>query len=137
MKRPLTLLLAACTTGLAAVAIALPGVAAAYPEPGGPVPGTGTDPYACDGDAVRRSQAQTDPQVESYLSVHPNLGAELIRLHNLPQSQQSAEWQSYRRSHPQEASDYEDALQPIRDLHQLCDNNHQINRSSDQQIPGY
>ncbi|MFF3573971.1 hemophore-related protein [Nocardia jiangxiensis] len=138
MKHPFALILAAGTTGLAALAIALPGVAAAYPTPGGgSAPGIPTDPYACGGDAVRRAQAGADPQVLSYLSVHPDLEAELERLNKLPEGQRDADWQSYSRSHPQEAADYRDALAPIHDFHQLCDNNHQLNRPSDMGVPGY
>src|SRR5438132_12766945 len=102
MKRPLTLLLLAT----AAAGIAVSGVASAAPEPGGLVPGLPSDPYACDGDAIRRAQAQADPQILSYLSVHPDLESELVRIHGLPAARRSAEWQAYGRAHSDGAAGY-------------------------------
>ncbi|KZM71436.1 hemophore-related protein [Nocardia terpenica] len=106
MKRTVAALLAG-TAGLAALAIAVPGVASA-------------DTPQCNPQARAAVRAQIAPQVAAFLAGHPDLATELAKVRGLPEDQRRAEWQSYRQSHRQEIQDFRSVRQPMIDYRNAC-----------------
>ncbi|MBF6327283.1 heme-binding protein [Nocardia transvalensis] len=106
MKRTAAALLAA-SAGIAALAIAVPGIASA-------------DTPQCSPEARAQVRAQVAPQVASFLAAHPDLAAELAKVKGLPKGERRAEWQSYRRSHEQEIKDFRALRQPVIDYRKAC-----------------
>ncbi|NKY85933.1 hemophore-related protein [Nocardia veterana] len=109
MKRTVAALLAG-TAGVAALAIAVPGVASA-------------DAPQCSPQARAQVQAQTAPQVAAFLASHPDLAGELAKVKALPKDQRKAEWKSYRQGHQQELQDFRAVRQPVIDYHRSCHKN--------------
>ncbi|WP_227980223.1 hemophore-related protein [Nocardia spumae] len=106
MKRTVAALLAG-TAGIAALALAVPGVASA-------------DAPQCNPQARAQVQAQTAPQVASYLAAHPDLAAELAKVKGMPKDQRKAEMQAYRQGHQQELKDFRSVRQPMIDYRMSC-----------------
>lgn len=106
MKRTVAALLAG-TAGIAALAVAVPGVASA-------------DAPQCSPQARAQVQAQTAPQVAAFLASHPDLAAELAKVKGLPKEQRKAEMQAYRQGHQQELKDFREVRQPLIDYRKSC-----------------
>ncbi|RDI68590.1 hemophore-related protein [Nocardia pseudobrasiliensis] len=106
MKRTLaTLLTAAAAT--TALTFAVPTLAAADGPDCGPA-------------ARAQVRAQVAPQVAAFLAAHPDLAAELAKIHSLPKDQRKAERQTYRRDHAQELKDFRAVRQPLIDYRRAC-----------------
>ncbi len=106
MKRTVAALLAG-TAAVAALAVAVPGVASA-------------DTPQCNPQARAQVRAQTAPQVAAFLAGHPDLAGELAKVKTLPKDQRKAEMQSYRQGHQQELKDFRGVRQPMIDYRHAC-----------------
>ncbi|MBO0855728.1 MAG: hemophore-related protein [Nocardia sp.] len=106
MKRTVAALLTG-TAGIAALAIAVPGVASA-------------DAPQCDKQTRAQLHQQIKPQVDNYLNSHPDLKAEMGKLKGMPKDQRKAEMKNYRQGHQQEMQDLKNLRKPMRDHQQAC-----------------
>jgi hemophore-related protein len=106
MKRTVAALLAG-TASLAALAIAVPGVASA-------------DGPDCSPQARAAVVTQVRPQVQAYVAAHPDLAAEFVKVKALPKDQRKAEVNSYMQAHPDQANDLRSIRQPLRDFRAAC-----------------
>ncbi|MCX4096012.1 hemophore-related protein [Nocardia sp. alder85J] len=106
MKRIAAGLLAG-VAGLAAVVVAVPGIA-------------GADGPQCNPQARAQARTVARGQVEAYLAGHPDVAAEVTKVKGLPKEQRRAEWQAYRQANPQQAREFRAARQPIIDYRAAC-----------------
>ncbi|MBB5912443.1 hemophore-related protein [Nocardia transvalensis] len=106
MKRAVSVVLAGAA-GLAALAIAVPGVASA-------------DGPQCGPEARAAAREQARPQIQAFLDSHPDFKAEREKIKGLPKEQRKAERQAFAQAHPQEVQDFKAAAQPIIDYRHAC-----------------
>lgn len=106
MKRTIAAALAGAA-GIATIALAVPGVANA-------------DAPDCSPAARAAARADAKPKVQAYLAAHPDLKAELVKIHGLPKDQRKAERQSYKQAHPDEWQGMRDAASSLITFRQAC-----------------
>ncbi|MFI1911683.1 hemophore-related protein [Nocardia sp. NPDC020380] len=106
MKRTIAAALAGAA-GIATIALAVPGVANA-------------DAPDCSPAARAAARADSKPKVLAYLGAHPDLQAELVKIHGLPKDQRKAERQAYRQAHPDEWQGLHDARSAVIAFRQAC-----------------